>query len=167
VCPFSVFLPPTTARCGLVEAFASVARRRAGRFAISPPDLRSRLPVCRRSRTTRSRSTHNGSSSSRRRSAFAPTRCFREARIELGRRAPSIDLLLRICLRFRRPIEYFLAATFAERPFSFVQRAADIGYLSVRTRRRLVDRGWAETQFRSLASGFGPRGMYPYYAKLR
>ncbi len=87
--------------------------------------------------------------------------------IELGRRAPSIDLLLRICLRFRRPIEYFLTATFTQRPFLFVQHAADIGSLPVRTRRRLVDRGWAETQFRSLASGFGPRGMYPYYVKLR
>jgi transcriptional regulator with XRE-family HTH domain len=87
--------------------------------------------------------------------------------IEQGRRVPSIHLLLRICLRFRRPIEYFLAATFTERPSLFVQRVADIARLPVQTRRRLVDRGWAETQFRSLASGFGPRGMYPYYVKLR
>jgi transcriptional regulator with XRE-family HTH domain/uncharacterized cupin superfamily protein len=87
--------------------------------------------------------------------------------IELGRRVPSIDLLLRTCLRFRRPIEYFLAATFTERPFLFVQRAADIGGLPVRARKRLVDQGWAETQYRSLASGFGPRGMYPYYVTLR
>ena len=92
-------------------------------------------------------------------------RRFRD--FELGRRTPSIDLLLRLCVRFRRPIEYFLATTFAERPFSFVQRTADIGGIPVRTRRRLVDQGWTETQYRSLASGFGPRGMYPYYVKLR
>jgi transcriptional regulator with XRE-family HTH domain len=87
--------------------------------------------------------------------------------IERGRRVPSIDLLLRTCLRFRRPIEYFLTATFTERPFLFVQRAADIDSLPVRSRKRLVDSGWAETQYRSLASGFGPRGMYPYYVTLR
>jgi transcriptional regulator with XRE-family HTH domain len=86
--------------------------------------------------------------------------------VELGRRAPPIDLLLRLCVRFRKPIEYFLATTFTERPFSFVQRTADVGCIPVRTRRRLVDQSWAETQFRSLASGFGPRGMYPYYVKL-
>lgn len=87
--------------------------------------------------------------------------------IEQGRRTPSIDLLLRLCVRFRRPIEYFLVTTFTERPFCFVQRTADVGSIPVKTRRRLVDRGWTETQYRSLASGFGPRGMYPYYVKLR
>ena len=87
--------------------------------------------------------------------------------IEQGRRTPSIDLLLRLCVRFRRPIEYFLVTTFTERPFSFVQRTVDIGTIPVKTRKRLVDRGWTETQYRSLASGFGPRGMFPYYVKLR
>ena len=54
-----------------------------------------------------------------------------------------------------------------ERPFYFIQRASEIRNSPARTRRRLVDSGWTETQFRSLADGFGSRGMYPYYVKLR
>jgi transcriptional regulator with XRE-family HTH domain len=87
--------------------------------------------------------------------------------IERGRRPVSIELLLGVCRRFRKPLEYFLASTLTERPFYFFQRASDISQLPVRKRRRLVDRGWAESEYRSLAAGFGPRGMYPYYAKLR
>jgi transcriptional regulator with XRE-family HTH domain len=89
------------------------------------------------------------------------------ADVERGQKAVSIDLLLRACLRFRKPLEYFLSRTAVHPPFYFVQRAADIGRLPVRTRRRLVDKGWALTQFRSLASGFSPRGMQPYYVKIR
>jgi len=89
------------------------------------------------------------------------------ADIERGRKAIPIDLLLLAGRRFHKPIEYFLSHTIVERPFYFVQRAGDIKRLPVRARRRLVDSGWAETEFRSLASDFGPRGMYPYYVKLR
>ena len=89
------------------------------------------------------------------------------ADIEHGRKPVSVDLLLLACRRFRKPLEYFLSHTIIERPFYYIQRASEIKHLPVRSRRRLVDAGWAETQFRSLASGFGPRGMYPYYVKLR
>jgi transcriptional regulator with XRE-family HTH domain len=89
------------------------------------------------------------------------------ADVERGRKAVSIDLLLRACRRFRKPLEYFLSRTAVHPPFYFIQRASDIGRLPVRTRRRLVDKGWADTQFRSLASGFFPRGMHPYYVKIR
>ncbi len=89
------------------------------------------------------------------------------ADVERGRKPVSIDLLLRACQRFRKPLEYFLSRTMVHPPFYFVQRASDINRLPVRTRRRLVDKGWAHTQFRSLASGFSPRGMYPYYVKIR
>lgn len=86
---------------------------------------------------------------------------------ERGGRPVSIEILLGICRRFRKPLEYFLSSTLTERPFLFVQRAAEIGRLPVTKRRRLVDRSWSETEFRSLVTGFGPRGMYPYYARLR
>lgn len=88
------------------------------------------------------------------------------AEIEHGRKPISIDLLLLACRRFRKPLEYFLSYTIIERPFYYVQRAGEIKRLPFRARRRLMDAGWAEDQFRSLASGFGPRGMYPYYVKL-
>jgi transcriptional regulator with XRE-family HTH domain len=89
------------------------------------------------------------------------------ADIERGRRSVSIELLLRACRRFRKPLEYFLSRAVIERPFYQVQRAADIARLPARTRKRLVEGGWRGTEFRSLAAGFGPRGMYPYYVKLR
>jgi transcriptional regulator with XRE-family HTH domain len=89
------------------------------------------------------------------------------ADIERGRRSVSIDLLIRACRRFRKPLEYFLESTVVNRPFYFVQRSADINRLPVRTRRRLQDEGWSDAQFRPLASGFGSRGMHPYYVKLQ
>lgn len=88
------------------------------------------------------------------------------AEIEHGRKPASIDLLLLACRRFRKPLDYFLSQTIIERPFYYLQRASEIKHLPVRARRRLVDAGWAENEFRSLASGFGPRGMYPYYVKI-
>jgi mannose-6-phosphate isomerase-like protein (cupin superfamily) len=89
------------------------------------------------------------------------------ADIERGRKSVSIDLLIRACRRFRKPLEYFLESTVVNRPFYFVQRSAGISSLPVRTRRRLQDEGWSDAQFRPLASGFGSRGMHPYYVKLR
>lgn len=89
------------------------------------------------------------------------------ADLERGRKAASIELLLTACRRFHKPLEYFLSSHMHEQPSYFVQRASEIRALPPRVRRRLVDSTWSETQYRSLASGFGPRGMYPYYVKLR
>jgi transcriptional regulator with XRE-family HTH domain len=89
------------------------------------------------------------------------------ADIERGRKSASIEVLLAACRRFRKPLEYFLSSHTHERPFYVIQRASEIAGLPPRPRRRLVDSTWSETQYRSLASGFGPRGMYPYYVKLR
>ncbi len=89
------------------------------------------------------------------------------ADIERGRKAASIEVLVTACRRFRKPLEYFVSNHRNERPFYFIQRAAEIGVLPPRPRRRLVDSTWSETQYRSLAAGFGPRGMYPYYVTLR
>ena len=89
------------------------------------------------------------------------------ADVERGRKSLSIDLLLRVCRRFHKPLEYFLSRTVVSRPFYQVQRAADIARLPVRGRKRLVDGSWSRTEFRSLAPDFGPRGMLPYYVKLR
>lgn len=86
--------------------------------------------------------------------------------IERGRKPVSIELLLRICHRFRKPLEYFLASTIVEKPFYKLVRAATIGALPVWPRRRLPDGGWSDTEFRPLASDFGPRAMHPYYVKL-
>lgn len=88
------------------------------------------------------------------------------ADIEHGKKSIAIDLLLLAGRKFRKPIEYFLSHTLIARPFYYLQRAGEIKHLPVRARRRLVDAGWAENEFRSLASGFGPRGMYPYYVKI-
>jgi transcriptional regulator with XRE-family HTH domain/oxalate decarboxylase/phosphoglucose isomerase-like protein (cupin superfamily) len=87
--------------------------------------------------------------------------------IEHGRRPVSIEMLLRICQRFRKPLEYFLASTMIDKPFHTLVRAAAIGSLPMRLRRRLPDGSWLGSEFRPLAAGFGPRGMHPYYAKLR
>lgn len=89
----------------------------------------------------------------------------RLAEIERGRKSVSIKLLLAACRHFRKPLEYFLSGTMLDRPFYFVQHVREISRLPVRARRRLVDPQWSE--FRSLASGFGPRGMFPYYVKHR
>lgn len=89
------------------------------------------------------------------------------AEIERNRKPVALDLVLYACQRFRKPLEYFLSSDQPEGPLYFLQRASQIRHAPVRTRRRLVDAGWSETQFLSLAYGFGTRGMYPYYVKLR
>jgi transcriptional regulator with XRE-family HTH domain/quercetin dioxygenase-like cupin family protein len=89
------------------------------------------------------------------------------AEIERGRKPMSLDLLMNVCRHFQKPLEYFISNSMVERPYYFIQRASEIRNSPVHRRRKLVDAGWSETQFRSLASGFGPRGMYPYYVKLR
>jgi transcriptional regulator with XRE-family HTH domain/quercetin dioxygenase-like cupin family protein len=86
--------------------------------------------------------------------------------IERGRKPVSIDMLLRICHHFRKPLEYFLASTIVEKPFYELIRAATIGAVPIRPRRRVPDGSWSDGEFRPLASAFGPRGMHPYYVKL-
>ncbi len=86
--------------------------------------------------------------------------------IERGRKPVTIDVLLRICQRFRKPLQYFFVSTVMEKPYHIIHRAGDIARLPRQSRRRLVDKGWSQTEFRSLASDFEPRGMYPYYVKL-
>lgn len=86
--------------------------------------------------------------------------------IERGRKPVSIELLLRICQRFRKPLEYFLASTIVERPFYKLVRAGTIAGLPMWPRRTLPDGDWSDSEFRPLATDFGPRGMHPYYVKL-
>jgi transcriptional regulator with XRE-family HTH domain/uncharacterized cupin superfamily protein len=89
------------------------------------------------------------------------------AALEEGRKAVAIDQLVRICSRFGNPLEYFVASSLQEKPYYFVQRAKDIPGLPTRTRRASSDqRGLPGETFKSLASGFGVRGMYPYHVTL-
>jgi transcriptional regulator with XRE-family HTH domain/uncharacterized cupin superfamily protein len=88
--------------------------------------------------------------------------------IERGRQSISLSLLIDVCRRFRKPLEYFLASTLLDRPFYYVYRARDIVAAEVRTRREPrsgavpMDSG----EYRPLAAGFSGRSMHPYYAKL-
>lgn len=87
--------------------------------------------------------------------------------IERGRKPVSLELLVRVCRKFRKPLEYFLAGTLVDKPFHFVLRAGDIPRLPVRTRRDPLGAGeMVPTEFRPLAGGFANRGMHPYYVKL-
>lgn len=89
------------------------------------------------------------------------------ADIERGKRAPNLDLLVRLARRFRRPIEYFFATTLESQPYYFVQRALDIKQLPVQYQRKTTPDGGGETnRFRALAMGFPDRGMHPYYVQL-
>ena len=87
-----------------------------------------------------------------------PVRALRQ--IESGTRAVDLNVLLRLARKFRRPIEYFLAAAIEARPPHFVQRGSAVMEAGVR-RRRL-----ARDAFRPLASGFPNRGMHPYYVQV-
>ena len=87
--------------------------------------------------------------------------------LEGGRRPIALDLLLRICSELRKPLEYFLASTLVDRPFSCVVRASDIASLTPQRRRDSDLSGEPLAVFRPLAKGFKNRGMLPYYVKLR
>jgi transcriptional regulator with XRE-family HTH domain/mannose-6-phosphate isomerase-like protein (cupin superfamily) len=87
--------------------------------------------------------------------------------IERGRQSISLRLLLDVCRRFRKPLEYFLASTLVDRPFYYVCRAREIAGLPPRTRRQPRDGPVTDTgEYRPLAAGFHARGIHPYYAKL-
>jgi transcriptional regulator with XRE-family HTH domain len=78
--------------------------------------------------------------------------------VEAGRRAPEIDLLLRIARLFRRPVSYLLGADDRDGPLRTVLRAAEI--LSVLPRLRGPDR------FAPLAAGLPDRAMHAYRVTL-
>jgi mannose-6-phosphate isomerase-like protein (cupin superfamily)/DNA-binding XRE family transcriptional regulator len=90
------------------------------------------------------------------------------AAIESGSRSLGLDLLVRLCATFGKPLEYFLASALIVRPFYAVQRARGIGRLRPRPRRDTVsDTAKApRSTFKSLAEAFGARGMYPYYVTV-
>jgi transcriptional regulator with XRE-family HTH domain len=89
------------------------------------------------------------------------------ADVERGRKPVPIDLLLRACRRFRKPIEYFLSRASVERPYYWLHRAADIARLPLRKRRGPAGDAALGGEFRSLAGGFEARGLFPYYVRLR
>lgn len=89
------------------------------------------------------------------------------AEIEHGRKPVSIDFLLRICRKFRKPLDYFVASTLVDEPFHWVLRASDIAQQQVHVRREPPGmKPGTGGEFRSLATGFRSRGMHPYYLRL-
>jgi transcriptional regulator with XRE-family HTH domain len=54
--------------------------------------------------------------------------------IERGRRPVSVDLLLEICQRFGKPLEYFLAGTLDVAPYYEIRRAPDLRRAHARER---------------------------------
>jgi transcriptional regulator with XRE-family HTH domain/uncharacterized cupin superfamily protein len=87
------------------------------------------------------------------------------ADLERGRKAISIELLLRICRLFRKPAEYFLASTLVDPPFFTVLRASAIAAAAPRRRRTNGDTT-AHATYKPLSDGFAKGGMYPYYVRL-
>lgn len=87
------------------------------------------------------------------------------AQVERGERPVSLDLLLRLAHIFRRPIEYFFAATIEKGPSHFIERR------KVRPGSPQLPRGEGlEPQpaplYRPLAAGFHDRGMHPYHVQV-
>lgn len=91
------------------------------------------------------------------------------ASTEAGKTVPDLELLFRLALKFRRPIEYFFAATLDSRPCYFVQRRERIADVPVRERKGSVEGSEPSTPnvFRPLALGFPERGMHPYYVQIK
>lgn len=91
----------------------------------------------------------------------------RLAEIERGRKPIPIDLALKVCRRFRKPLEFFLAGAVVAKPYYFVQRASEIANVPARTRREPTDQAPATAiTFKPLASGFLNRSIHPYYVQL-
>jgi len=87
----------------------------------------------------------------------------RLSEIERGRRPLPIDLLLKICIRCRRPLDFFTAGVFVAPPYYSIVRAADIDRQPIRAERHL---GPEAAELRLLASGLTGRRMYPCYARI-
>ena len=87
--------------------------------------------------------------------------------LERGRKPVSIQLLIRLCRRFRKPLEYFLAGTTTvDRPYHSMIRAKDIPDLPSRARRASVAGFGFDNEFRALAHEFPKRGMHPFYVRV-
>jgi transcriptional regulator with XRE-family HTH domain len=86
--------------------------------------------------------------------------------IERGVRAPSLNLLLQISEKFQKPIAYFLAGAYVDKPYCRLTRAGQI-----RSDARLPGRAapgcFAQGLLTPLARGFDGRGMDPFLVRLR
>jgi transcriptional regulator with XRE-family HTH domain len=90
------------------------------------------------------------------------------ADIETGKKAPDVDLLLRLARYHRRPIAYFFATTIDSQPVYFLQRGEAIPQLPGYYRNPKKDSNDERANlFRPLASGFPERGMHPYYVQAK
>jgi transcriptional regulator with XRE-family HTH domain/uncharacterized cupin superfamily protein len=88
------------------------------------------------------------------------------AQVEHGERAVSLDLLLRLARLFRRPIEYFFAATIEKGPSHFIERRKAATAPPVSPPADGLDAP-PPAHYRLLASGFDDRGMHPYHVQVR
>jgi transcriptional regulator with XRE-family HTH domain len=89
------------------------------------------------------------------------------AAVEHGRRPVGLDLLLRACSTFRKPVEYFLDSVLIGPPYYVVQRGRRISRLRPRVRRQPFVRSRQRRYvFKSLADRFGARAMFPYYVRV-
>jgi transcriptional regulator with XRE-family HTH domain len=88
--------------------------------------------------------------------------------IEQGRAPISLELLLNICRRFRKPREYFFASTLIQRPFACVLRSTEIGSAGGESCRNGHDVAgcFASAAIKPLAAKFPSRGMHPYLVRL-
>jgi transcriptional regulator with XRE-family HTH domain len=89
------------------------------------------------------------------------------AEIEKGERAVELDVLLMLARKFRRPIEYFFAATIEKQPSHVVHRRSEIKRAGGDTIAKASGDGRDEDLNRPLAFGFERRGMHPYYMQLK
>ena len=95
------------------------------------------------------------------------TRARHLAEIEKGEHAVELDLLLKLARKFRRPIEYFFAATIEKEPSHAVLRRSEIKGAGSSIVSK-VNGGTADADVsRPLAAGFANRGMHPYYVQLK
>jgi transcriptional regulator with XRE-family HTH domain len=92
----------------------------------------------------------------------------RLAKIERGARPISLNLLLDICRKFRKPTSYFLASTYVDGPSHHVTRAVDLlnPSFAVSLKPRGTSFCFVEAAFRDLAAGFKNRGLHPYLVTL-
>jgi mannose-6-phosphate isomerase-like protein (cupin superfamily)/DNA-binding XRE family transcriptional regulator len=86
--------------------------------------------------------------------------------IERGRRPVGLDLLVRACSVYRKPVEYFLGSALNGPPYYSVHRARALRHLRPRIRRAHAPDVGPGYVYKSLADRFGARGMYPYYVKV-
>ena len=92
------------------------------------------------------------------------------ARIERGQKSVTVDFLLRVCQRCRKPLEYFLASTFVDRPFCQVIRAREIrrqAHVNGTTTPPASAPHCSAATFVPLVSEFKDPGMRPFLMRLQ